>query len=381
MRLLFYAVMAAFVLAFGSSGGAVAQSFDCKRATTMIEKIICGHEYDNLRDIDAELGRAFSRRIQGTSAAESRRLLLEQRLWLALRLEACRFGSPSRWQEILEDSELLQRYLVCLEDLYWERIEALNRKPIDLKLIDLVYSGDDGVCPRLHKAMNSYHERNPGVWSFLEKNAFPTILELAGFESVRWLDSEDAKVFEDHGSFSKAMIFEGDVFGDGTTRFVNMSYKHSYFLSNSYSSLLNYFSVVFILNERFSKESAISLRSYWKESDNNYVPFEDVALAITFYASGVAEARKFYKEITFDSPLIRFSFDIGISELAAEFRTYPLSMGEGAAQYPMEINGRVYFFFGSEPFSELGVLYRVVSDFSVEIVCLTKGNTERYIPR
>ncbi len=366
MRRLFFAAMTtSLVLAFGVSSNSMAQSFDCKRAITTIEKIICGDEDVNLRDLDAALGKAFSRRIQGTSAAESRRLLLEQRAWLARRLEACHLSLN------LQFVELAPYDWSCLDELYRERIAALNHKPIDL-----VYSGDDRVCPRLHNAMNSYHEKNPGVWLFLEKNVLPTILELAGFESVRWLDSEDAKVFEGHDDVHRAMIFEGDVFGDGTTRFVNMSYR------NSLPSIFNYITLVFILKERLTKEAAISLRSYWKISEKDYVPVEDVFLAITFYTNRVVEPRKTYTEITFDSPLILFVSDRGVSELAGELlkRGANPFYESGAAQFPLEIDGRVYFFFGSQPFSQEGVLYRVASGLTLEIVCLTRGNTERYIP-
>ncbi len=368
MRRLVYAAMAVLLCAFGASGGAVAQSFDCKRATTTIEKIICGNEFYNFRDIDADLGKAFSRRIQGTSAAESRRLLLEQRAWLARRLEACQIGPQDR------PEELAAYQTICLDELYEERIDALNRKPIDL-----LYSGDERVCRRLHKALNAYHESKPSQWSF--RWALPTILELSGFEAVRWLDPEDADVFSGGRYPHPAMIFEGDVFGDGTTRFVNMRYSWV----GGYGT---YGSSVLLLNERVTKKAAEGLMSKirvarGKQFAEDYWPPAEIVSVYLDFEGEIGEIykdTKDYSRIFSDSPMIRLASEVGLNATAREiFGKREWRWGPHDA---FTIDGRVYFLASGEgPFDGPrggSLLYRLKSDLSVEVVCLTQGNTIRY---
>jgi uncharacterized protein YecT (DUF1311 family) len=101
---------------------AMAQSFDCKKASTPVEHAICDHiEY--IGKEDAELGRVFGDALRYSSPSVRSTLLLEQRKWLADRDEQCK---PAPY--ILPDNVSLD-IAVCLHAMYSARLYELRGRP------------------------------------------------------------------------------------------------------------------------------------------------------------------------------------------------------------------------------------------------------------
>jgi uncharacterized protein len=86
------------------TGVAQAASFDCTKASTRVERLICADA--ELSRLDSELGRVYADARRSRENPE--RLLTQQRVWLEQR-DRCRTSD-------------------CLADLYRQRIAALDRK-------------------------------------------------------------------------------------------------------------------------------------------------------------------------------------------------------------------------------------------------------------
>jgi uncharacterized protein len=91
-------------------------SFDCAKARTPVEKLVCSDT--ELGDLDGELARAYARTLQALGSDEAKELKFEQRAWLGgTRKEACAStineGDP-------------QPFRTCVTLMYRERIATLE---------------------------------------------------------------------------------------------------------------------------------------------------------------------------------------------------------------------------------------------------------------
>ncbi len=147
-----------------------AASFDCAKASTTAEKLICGD--GTLIDLDGSLGDAFQGLRQQRTGAARDKLISEQRAWLADRDRGC--GIPAGGSE----PTLAQRWAwaPCLADRYRERLTQLGiaaapvqRPPaasapgfvhplcLDLALGGRVGASTDRPVPVLIEACNRGH--------------------------------------------------------------------------------------------------------------------------------------------------------------------------------------------------------------------------------
>lgn len=117
------AMLGAVLSALGAAAPAAAQqaSFDCLKAQTPIEHLICSDP--RLLTLDGDLGQAFRAARQRAAAGHRDALLGEQRAWLEERLSRC--GVPAKGADDIPD-ELRWRAAPCLADLYQARLAALG---------------------------------------------------------------------------------------------------------------------------------------------------------------------------------------------------------------------------------------------------------------
>jgi uncharacterized protein YecT (DUF1311 family) len=112
----FIALAAAAMAAGGLCGATAAPSFDCKRATSIVEKEICGSaEFSDLdRDIAASFTAALA--VLGTAAAAA--LRADQRAWLKIRDDcgALIHGDPPIYADVY----------VCVRDQLKARAARLH---------------------------------------------------------------------------------------------------------------------------------------------------------------------------------------------------------------------------------------------------------------
>lgn len=110
---LFGSVMIVLIISFTVSAetAPIKASFDCAKATSEIEKTICGSKA--LADLDLELAAIYKDLISNLFQSEINRLKEEQLQWLAARDASC---VKARIKE------------ACLQDLYSARVETLKKK-------------------------------------------------------------------------------------------------------------------------------------------------------------------------------------------------------------------------------------------------------------
>ena len=108
-------LFALMVIPFASSSSADAQSFkpsfDCLKATTIVEKTICGDQ--KLSGLDAELDSIYKKLLTDLPDLEKKNLKQEQLAWLKNRDKTC---------------AALTNLSVCISDRYLQRIEALKKQ-------------------------------------------------------------------------------------------------------------------------------------------------------------------------------------------------------------------------------------------------------------
>jgi len=97
--------------------GAKAQSFDCAKASTKVERMICDNP--RLGELDSELAEAYQTALRDSPwASANRRIRAEQKTWIARR-DRC--GNPG-----------------CVKRMYQMRIGQLHAE------VDVEVDGDDG---------------------------------------------------------------------------------------------------------------------------------------------------------------------------------------------------------------------------------------------
>ncbi|MFN0313806.1 MAG: lysozyme inhibitor LprI family protein [Burkholderiales bacterium] len=109
-RTLFPAWLATAAL-FSLPAVAGTPSFLCTKATTWIEKTICGS--DRLSELDLELAAVYARLLRGTDTGAKRTLESEQRKWWGERAQCQKIADPA----------------VCIEHTYTTRISHLKARP------------------------------------------------------------------------------------------------------------------------------------------------------------------------------------------------------------------------------------------------------------
>ncbi len=103
--------------------GAQAASFDCSRARTTLEVLICAD--DDLSSLDGRIGDAFRQLRRNTSQPQSQRdaWLNEQRDFLKARTDTCQIPSAPEISEKQTGALIL-----CLKGLYTLRLAALEKQ-------------------------------------------------------------------------------------------------------------------------------------------------------------------------------------------------------------------------------------------------------------
>lgn len=91
-------------------------SFDCYKATTVVEQLIC--QTPELTQLDIDMAAAYQLAIQDLSPADQHKLLHEQREWLKSRAKACGLMADKHNQSA--DKE-------CLIASYKSRIASIKR--------------------------------------------------------------------------------------------------------------------------------------------------------------------------------------------------------------------------------------------------------------
>lgn len=169
-RILF--IVAVFVFVAHS---AIAASFPCEKASTQVEKLICGDP--ELSKLDEELDTAYQRALGMVAAKKP--LHLQQRDWLATR-DACA-DNP------------------CIRRAYDARLSRLTH--------DNRYELEKGrgveVCEAYEKSLNSFWPRLPMVCGR------PASSEL-GFDKPKWEQTHDPAIAEAFWDYSK-FLWERDV--------------------------------------------------------------------------------------------------------------------------------------------------------------------------
>lgn len=84
-------VVAAAVLLPSVGSVRAAPSFDCSKASTVVEKQICRIPY--LDDFDRDIAQLYAQTLDALSPADADALRADQRLWLKVR-DDCRFQIP-----------------------------------------------------------------------------------------------------------------------------------------------------------------------------------------------------------------------------------------------------------------------------------------------
>jgi uncharacterized protein YecT (DUF1311 family) len=108
--------LAAAALAGAPLGAQAAPSFDCKRASTIVEKEICG--VPELGDLDSNVAAAFTQAIAALSPADADALRADERAWLKDR-DNC-------GDLIHGDPPIMADVYVCLKDQMSARVTRLK---------------------------------------------------------------------------------------------------------------------------------------------------------------------------------------------------------------------------------------------------------------
>lgn len=112
--------LAVFLAVAISTSAVAAPSFDCERADSTLDVIICRDGV--VADLDSRLSDAYSKKAKAESEADSKRLLLAQRQWLKRRYSEC--DAPRGNSAPTID----QQWAVapCLANLYQKRLADLG---------------------------------------------------------------------------------------------------------------------------------------------------------------------------------------------------------------------------------------------------------------
>lgn len=114
------ASVAWLLMALGAPHVGMAATFDCARAASSIEDVICGNR--QLSALDEYLDDAFTAKLRATRDSETTPLIHEQRKWLSGRMEVC--DIPLDPDQVTPS--IGQKATACLIGLYRERLLQLG---------------------------------------------------------------------------------------------------------------------------------------------------------------------------------------------------------------------------------------------------------------
>jgi len=106
-----------------ASEPSLAPSFDCKKATSTVEKLICTNIVHNLGPLDSTMAIAFHAALANTS--NKTELLAQQRQWLATRGEGCNLPTDPDAPYAQQDQAS-----ICLKAKYDEKIAQLREEAV-----------------------------------------------------------------------------------------------------------------------------------------------------------------------------------------------------------------------------------------------------------
>lgn len=112
-------VLASLLFAPSSFSQTVA-SFDCAKASSVVEKFICKDR--GLAELDQTLGEVFSNKREKLNAIEANALLIEQKNWLSYRDNACQIKSV----DVTLSPEDIWTNGACLANIYDKRLLQLG---------------------------------------------------------------------------------------------------------------------------------------------------------------------------------------------------------------------------------------------------------------
>jgi uncharacterized protein len=174
-------------------------SFDCKKAKTDIEKLICSDK--ELSKLDDELNKAYKELLNKTNENDKKMIIQEQRDWIKER------------DNCAHSSDAYGPFLYCMLDIYSHRIFYL--KAVSDKFI-LTYSEDNKTCDTFVKLLNNN----------LAKNGDINLSKHKEFNWVKWKQTQG--IF---GANHNAFISYFDINNDGIDEAVLMyEISHNYLL-------------------------------------------------------------------------------------------------------------------------------------------------------
>jgi uncharacterized protein len=137
LRLLLIALICGLAQLISASMSKAEPSFDCKKASTRVEHLICGN--DALSLLDKQAADVFQQ-AQQRRGIDKDALLWGQRFWLKDRTDDCLRDEP--------DTRLIIR---CLSKIYQDRIEALKSEVAGTRLPER----DRAPCEAMRSALQS----------------------------------------------------------------------------------------------------------------------------------------------------------------------------------------------------------------------------------
>lgn len=195
------------LLAFFPSRSWAAPSFDCTKATTPVESLICSNI--ELGDLDGRMGQAFRDLRQKARKAQLQSLMEEQRSWLKWRIKKCAIASEEK--KYSEDE--MREAVDCLSEIYRGRLVRLGHLAHPGKLegkvgkyIQIWMSANDEVCGKVFKSLE-------GVFSNYEEN---TMVEIKDDAFAKWEVDKLIIPREKRGEFEPISTARADIDNDGT---------------------------------------------------------------------------------------------------------------------------------------------------------------------
>ncbi len=178
-------ILAVFLFCFIPIQKAIASptpSFNCAKATTKVEKLICGE--DKLSKQEKKLGELVSEIKKNYSDGRLDSFLKGQHVWLKLRSEACVLTS---------DKLIPSDQTKCLQSVYDERIKELaEQKTVDASIdVDNILDADETLSPYYPQDMGSVYFLYNGDIDFKLKRTPQTCRELYTLTSGAWKYTAD----------------------------------------------------------------------------------------------------------------------------------------------------------------------------------------------
>lgn len=342
---------------------ALAQSFDCGRARTIVEQMVCSDpdSYRGFGQIDKLMASLFQRRMREATSSESRELVLAQRRWLADRTTKC--GLAGRKIEEIDREEW-----ECLYEMYLRRVAELGHRPLKL-----LYGEDEPVCRKFHGALDAYHAKKPWTWSFKE-----ALRELDADGTVKypnWLYPEIAAEAMASGT-SELILLDRAIHGD--KKLIAVMHYNFLGITPTYSGM------IWILKREVNPARALEIVKKFEET-RDYQLLINSALAVFIPTKKTAFPHRNRTDlIEIGAGMERIHLNGRILSSPSLSTLFDAGQGCEACSSVADaitIDGDTYIFFSEFAFHGsiygFGVLYRLTANMQAEVICITKGYSER----